>query len=125
MIVNGYSKIRACELKKGDIYVKQQVTYRVTGIKGGKIYYCPNTSKGGRGEIGANSQEWVLRVANENSAKKPKRHKIIAHKNGHVYGKYSTLAEARRETGICESSIAEYLKGWRPRKPYPYHFTKA
>ena len=54
--------IRVSQLKKGDAFMKFGVSYVISKIKLGKIYYRPESSTKGSGSFGINSKEKVLKV---------------------------------------------------------------
>lgn len=54
------TKIRACNLRRGNKFIKQNVQYRVVRNRDGKIEYVSGRNTGYHLQfIGSNSQEWV------------------------------------------------------------------
>lgn len=131
-------KIRANTLEVGDLFIKQNTTYRVLR-KDSKEIRSKNQINSSIIEFGANSMEWVIWVGKyEYPVKplpKPKRRKLNPQKKkipvavyeklgGKKIGEYPSIRRAEAATGISYKYIERYVKKELVKPLYPHHFEK-
>ncbi len=119
-------RVRAKELEKFDIFMKQGVKYIVIKKTAKQIFYnAASTDRFIRNPndfIGANSMEYVEHIGRYEPQFRPK--KIIAtRQNGDFVGKYNSIKDATEDLGLSQHHIRNYLKGvLKKTNLYGFHF---
>ena len=108
--------IRAYELQKNDIYIKQNMEYVVVAIMGGKIYYCPTTGKRCaviKGQyIGAKSNERVELIGKRKKQEMGLQNSKSVHAfdpDGNDLGFYMSFRQAERTLGLRKGFISDTI----------------
>lgn len=111
-------KIRVCNLKENDIYVKLGIEYKVVKIKDGKCYYRPTSTKrttlANNTYMGANSQELVMLVGEAPPSKKiPYKSRLIIKRDldGNYVEDFYSISKAAKSIGVTIKAVRSCLIG--------------
>ena len=121
-------KVRAKELKKFDIFVKQGVKFIVVKRTDNQIFYNSASTdrwiKKAEDFIGGNSMEYVELIGKYEPQFRP--HTIIVTRlNGDFVGEYDSIKAANEDLGLSQHHIRKHLKG-QLKNPglYGFNFEK-